>query len=140
MSPLAWLKLGAAIAIGLLLALVANDIRATYAERARLAEEVTGLKATATTTTAVAAAFDAKLTEATEQETAVGDRRGRLDRKYEVLKREDQTVAVWDPGRVPVVLRDADKAEPVDGPAGATNRGEEAIGAEESGRPDPATR
>ena len=44
------------------------------------------------------------------QEAAVYDYRGRSDRRYEELKREDQTVAGWAATRIPQRLLDEERA------------------------------
>lgn len=132
-------KLVLAILIAVALGFGLYKVKSAYDELVELRAENTDLKAVATGTSAGIAAADRGREAEAEQETVTSDRRGRLDRKYEELDREDPTVAAWGPVPIPVVLRDADAAER-HGPADSALGRERADGAAEAGGADPVSR
>ena len=90
-------------------------------------------------TQAIVPSLEVQQAAGTAQETSVGARRARLDRSFQEIQREDQTVAAWAATPIPQRLRDAD-AEAVDSAPG-NGDGRQSVGdAEDGAGPNPTPR
>lgn len=87
-----------------------------YLRLQRLEEQV---KASNQATTETVEKVNTQVAERQRVEIVVSDRRAVLDRGFEELKREDQTVADWAATPIPKRLRELDAAEAIDRTPGA---------------------
>lgn len=77
------------------------------------------VKASTQATTETVEKVNTQVAERQRVEIVVSDRRAVLDRGFEELKREDQTIADWAATPIPKRLRELDAAEAIDRTPGA---------------------
>lgn len=138
-TGLSTLKLALILIVSLMVGIILFWLWNSWRELERLKTAEQQWKASSQATTQTITAVSEKTEEKQKVEFIITDRRAASDRRFEEVKREDQTAADWAATPIPDSVRGIDAAETIDGTpsAGSGGAGADRAAPGRRGDPDP---